>query len=314
MTEAQLNSKNKGQVVSIALDLQNQLESATAEPLTAAGLERKVLDLKRKVISVKDNALERKQEYETNLAKIKSDTDIRLRELELEHSSTDAIEAKELTDLFISLEDQSKKATEDLTFGLKENETTHNEKMKELEVLSTRKYDEHEEEIFSWRENSKVIKERLDAETKQIKTTHERNMEALEYDNSIAIRDKMLNAAKEIANEYESSIVTNDELTGLRSVKRLTEEELKVAIEAAEKASASKAYAKSASEFNPKLIVAGTTNQLLENDNKNLTQNNVDLKATVIELKEQLSKVPEQIKEAVAASQADIIQHNETKK
>lgn len=306
MTETQLKAKNKDNLINLVLNLQTQLESATAGPLTAAGLQRKVLDLQRTVISVEDNALVRKQEHEANMAKIKSDADIKLRELDLEYVTTDAVEAKELTELFKSLKDQSKKAEEDLTFGLKEAETNTNEELIKIRE-KVEEADSEAEKTIVLLTNSVLDRTSESLEKSEaIKTNHDRTMESLEYENSIAIRDKLLGTATEIAKKYESSIVTNSDLEMLNQYKKLTEEELTKVIEDAEKVAKSEVHRSEGAKFNAFKSNSENIIALAENNIENLEVNNADLRTRVEQLQSQVQAFPGQIKDAVEAAKVEI--------
>jgi hypothetical protein len=306
MTEAQLNAKNKGQVVNYALSIQRDLEAATAEPLTAAGLERKVLELKRKVISVKDNAIRRKQEYETTLTKIKSDTDIKIKELELEYSSSDAVETKELIELIKTLESQANKAKEDLTFGLKEAETSHKEELAKLENMLTKETEKVGELISKLNAELFDKKEETKKELEKIKISHSRDMEQLEYNNSLAIRDANLVVATKIAKENDLALISLTELNTLKTFKATEETKVATMLEEAINKAKSDVHRIEGAKFSSLKAESENTIKLLENDKIHLQDTNNNLLSQVTKLETQLAKVPEQIKEAVAASKANI--------
>lgn len=307
MTEAQLKGKNKDYVVMYAVGLQNELQSATAGALTASGLERKVLDLKRKVISVRDNALQREQEYNTDVARIKSDTEIRLKELELEYSTTDDAEGKELSELFKSLEFQASKAEKDLTFGLKEAETTANEALVKIKERVEKAELESEKTIIELansviEETSKSI-----GESMKLKTNHSRDMEALKYENSIAIRNESLKTAEVIAQKYDATLIDDMELKALTEFKAMEEEKLAELIGDVKDVTKTEVHRSEGAKLSALKSTSENTIALLENDKANLEQNNAELKARIATLESQVINIPIQMKEALGAANTEIV-------
>lgn len=302
MTESQLNGRNKGQVVEFAMKLQEKLEEATAGALTASGLERKVLALQREVIYVKDNALQRKQEFEHNVATIKANTEIKLKELELEYTNNDSLEAKELNELFKSLEEKATKAKKDLTFGLKEAETNSNEALIKIEENISKITNDSEEKFRKLEETLIEKKSEILNETIKLNKNHSRDIEAIKYEHKIALRDEDIELVNLIAEKKDLAVLPNAQFKKLSEFKEIKEDELAKTIKSAEDKAKSSVHAIEGSKFNSLKSNSENTIKLLENDKLHLSETNINLNNRITQLEAQVQNIPTAIKNAVEAA------------
>jgi hypothetical protein len=229
-TKAQLDSMNKAQLVDLAINLNNQVEASNGKPLSAAELEKRLLDLSEQAISVDKDAQKAKMEFDAKLEDAKLSYQKEIKELELKYDSGKGKSAEELLKIYEELKERAETAKSDLSYGLKQAEIEFKEKLDEIESKLDKARAESAEEVTKLEANLEKIKATTTEEVKSVKLSHERTMEQLDYDFKIAIRDKKLDVANKIAKEYNSEIVNSKELEDLMNSKKAEAEEIEAQI------------------------------------------------------------------------------------
>jgi len=80
-------------------------------------------------------------------------------------------------------------------------------------------------ELADYKTNIQNLKAELDAELDNKSKQNQRQLEELEYEHQIAVRDKKLHVAETIARGYKRVVVDSEEYNNLVQVKRLTDKE-----------------------------------------------------------------------------------------
>lgn len=305
-TKAQLDSMNKAQLVDLAINLNNQVEASNGKPLSAAELEKRLLDLSEQAISVDKDAQKAKMEFDAKLEDAKLSYQKEIKELELKYDSGKGKSAEELLKIYEELKERAETAKSDLSYGLKQAEIEFKEKLDEIESKLDKARAESAEEVTKLEANLEKVKATTTEEVKSVKLAHDRTMEQLDYDFKIAIRDKKLDVANKIAKEYSSEIVNSKDLEELMNAKKAEAEEIEAQIASAVSAAESKVYAKENSKYND--LNSRTTSEiaLLKNDKEHLTKTIASQEARIVDLEERLKNVPAQIAKAVEAAKSNV--------
>lgn len=313
-TEAQLNGMNKTNLVALALELGIQLSSLQSGPLKGSDVEKTMLDLARQAANIKSNDEARKEAHETAVAKIKADTELALKKLELDYADTNGLDASALAQAYKTIEEKSKLAIEDLSFGLQKAEVETKAKIEELDEKLTEAKLSYEKSIEDLKQRLENATAKTNLEVETLNLNHKRVMEQTAYDNKIALRDENLEAADKIAATHGKIVVDDEAYQELVSKEATSEEDIKSRVDAAVKAAESKLYAETGSKYAGLKSSTDSQIALLENDKKYLSATIGTLEERVAELSAQIKLFPEQLKEAVAAAKADVTINQDNKK
>ena len=305
-TESNLNSKTKGQIVTIALQLSERLEAISQGPLSADQVKAEFLSLKKDAQQIKDNAKKREQAHKEAIAKIEADTQRQIAELNLKYNAGTGKDAEEVKSLYDELENKVVQAKNDLTFGLEEEETKANIKLAAIKEKLETAEKEAETKMEDLTASVTKAKDKAAEEIERTNVEHSRKVEQQSYDNKIAFRDLNMDTLNKLAKETGVVIVDGDAHKTLTEDKdALTEKhskELKAEVgkvKAMTESAATAKYTKLESEKNNEIA-------LLQNDKNHLVAAKEALEVRVKDLEDRLKDVPNQIKEAVAAAKADI--------
>lgn len=301
-TKGQLDSMNKTQLVDLTLVLDAQVEASKSKPLTAGELERRLLDLGEKSISVNKEVAQVQAEYKERLASIKAESDKAIKKLELEYDSNKGKSASELLDIYKELEERAEKAKDDLSYGLKTAEIEFNDKMAEIATRLEAEQARVDALIAESNEELEVTKSSNSEAIVRISTQHKRDLEQLEYDHKLAIRDEKLSVAEEIAAVYEKVLINESELERLEAHVNKEAESIDGAIEAAVKAESTKIYSSEGAKYSKLKSETDSAIALLQNDKKHLEANVASQLARIADLEARLKDVPAQIAAAVEAA------------
>ena len=305
-TESQLNGKNKGQVVAIALALTSQLDAINSGPVTSDVVKAKMLELKRQSVDIADKRKEEINRHAEAIATIKAESERHIAELELKYLSEDGVDGKAITQQYAELQKNAIKGISDLSFGLEkaEHETKIKlEKLAEQTTAANEKFTELEAKLA---EDTRNIRNAHVREIKSMETAQARKIEQIIYDNAIAVRDKNKEFADKVTKTLGLELVEATSYRELKETKEADAKEVKSQIEEAVKAAEAKLYRTEGSKFNQLKNASENRIALLENDNEHIESNLLVANTRIKDLESKLALVPTQIKEAVAASKAAI--------
>ncbi len=314
LTEAQLNKKSKTDLVTLALDIQEQLESAQSGPLKSSDIEKKLLDLKRQADVVADNAKKRDQEHKTELAKIANAHELAIKKLELDYKSDEGVDAVNLSKTYDDLAAKAKKSMEDLSFGLKKVEIETQEKVDKLNEKLTKVTEQYETEVTAQAEKLEAAKQRTAAEIATIQLNHTRTVEDTQYKNKIALRDENIAAAEQIAATQGKVLIDSTELAELKEFKGADEKTVAAQIAAAVNTAKQEVYASEGGKLSKLKSETETTIALLTKDKEYNTAALADANSRIAELVAQIKEFPTQLAEAVKAAKADITVNQDAQK
>ena len=305
-TEQQLNALNKTALVGLALELGIQVASFQAGPLKGSDVEKTMLDLARQAANIKSNDTARAQAHELALAKIDSDKELAIKKLELEFADSTGLDAAALNAAYKSIEEKSKLAIEDLSFGLQKAELANKAAIEELEEKLTEAKDRYKTAVEDLQSKLDSARETTTAEINTLNINHKRDMEQAGYDNKIALRDENLKAAEAIAGKHNKVVVDSTEFTALKEQKAAEEEAINAQIDTAVSSAKATVYASEGAKLSA--LKASTDGEiaLLKKDKEYLTAEVASLNARLADALDQIKALPGQIKDAVAAGKADI--------
>jgi len=306
LTEAQLNAKNKAQLVELASDLQLQLASAQSGPLKSSDIEKKLLDLKRQADLVADNAKKRNQEHTVELAKIANAHTLAVQKLTLEYKAEEGTDAAALSKLYDELKQKAQKSMEDLSFGLKQAEIETGVKLDALEEKLAKVKEAYEIEVTSLNEKLEAAKTKVATEKSEIELAHSRTVEQTKYTNKIALRDENLKAATDIAATHDKVVVDKAELAELKSFKATEDSKIATLIAAEVTKAKQEVYAAEGSKLSKAKSDAETAIALLTKDKEYNTAALADANKRIADLTQQIKDFPAQIAKAVEAAKANI--------
>lgn len=305
-TKPQLEAKNKASLVALVMDQDKRIEALSSGPLTADMVKAENLSLKAKVIEIKDARATKKEAHQRALAEIKKDADLKTKELELKYASEDGEDAKELDNLYNSLESRAKKASSDLSFGLEVAENEANIKLSEINQKVEKAQEKFDETIKSLAEQITIAKEKNKDSLVNIKTEHERTVEQTKYENKIALRDLNEAYAYDAAEKLGLEILEKSKYNELKEFKESSEEEVNSKIEEAVKQAKAEVHRTEGAKYSKLESNTASEIALLKNDKAHLTSTNEALQKRIADLEAQVKEFPVKIAEAVGAAKADI--------
>lgn len=314
MTEAQLNSKNKGQVVTIALNLSERLEAYENGPLSSSQVVAKMLQLKKEALAVKEAAAQNKREHTERMAQIEADKVKSIKEMELKYASDNGKDAEELKALYEELEKNVAKAKGDLTFGLEEAENDANAKLEKISDKVDKATAEADIKLAELASKLQEAKSKNAEELASMKISHERKLEQENYDMTKSRRDAHTEELNEYAKEHDLVLVTKSAHdTATKGIEKQLEEADKAnAIAIAEAVKAEKAS--SAIALNSLKVNKDNEIALLKNDVSHKDATIVSNESRIKDLESRLSEVPGQIKDAVEAAKSAVTVHQDAAK
>lgn len=307
VSEAKMNSMNKGELVAYCSTLQERLEAASSGPMTSSEIERRNLDLQKQVIAVREAADAREAAHEEKLAQIAADKEVSIKKLELEYNSGQGVDAEGLSQMYTELEQKAKKAMESLAFGLKEAEVEAKVKLDEIEAKISKAESEAEVKLSEASASIKNAVEESKNVIEKIKVNHERQVEQISYNNTISIRDENLKVATEIATKHSRVIILKSEYDELVDHKTIDEHEIEALVKEAVDTKSREIYASEGAKLGTLKAETSQKIALLENDKTYLTEQVTQFKERVSSLEEQVKSHPDKIAAAVAAAKADIV-------
>lgn len=324
-TDSQIKSANKDNLTAMALDMKNTIESLKSQPMTSGAVERRLLDLSEKASTVKAQEEENARQHQVKLKEIENEAELAKKKLELEYDSKRGLSVEQLNEQYKEIDSAVEKAKDNLDLDLKKKEiefsektTALVEKYDALKVELEAKYETIKE--YNETATKKILEidslkiEKSNADVARIKIENEREVEELDYDHKIALRDKNLTLAEEIAKQTGNTIIDTKKLQVLESYKEDSEANVTAKIETAVKEAESKLHSRYNGEASKAKSESELKVQLLEKDKQYLTNENNSLKERIDALQAELAKVPGQIKDAVASARSEINVNQDNKK
>jgi len=305
-TESSLKSKTKDQIVEIALELDAQLEVATSAPLTAADVQKKVLDLKRQAQQIKDDAEKRELDHTKAIKKIEADKEVELKRLELQYNSELGVDLKELEKQYSDLEERSNKAIEELAYKLQVAETETDEKLSAIQQQVNEATSNAKDEIAKWDAKVEEVQTNTKSKIESIKQEHDRDVEQLRYDNKIIIRDENLSVVTKVAEKLGYTVVEKEDYDRLESFIATDSETVNTKISDAVKAAKSELYASEGAKYSSLKSSTDSTMALLQNDKNHLEKQVISNEQRIKDLEEQVKAFPEQLAKAVEAAKSSV--------
>lgn len=324
-TDSQIKSANKENLTTMALDMKNTIEALKSQPMTSGAVERRLLDISEKANKIQAEEEESKRQHDLEKKRIENEASLSIKKLELEYNSKRGLTIEQVNAQYKEIEEAVKKAKDNLDLGLKKKEIEISEQtttlIEKYDVLKAELEAKHEVLKKETQEKTEKIVEdsqnrifKANEDVAKVKQENERTLEELAYDHKIAIRDKNLELANTIAKETGNTIINTKELEVIKAYKEDSEANVTNKIETAVKDAESKLHAKYNGEASKAKAESELKVQLLEKDKEYLTNENKSLKDRIESLQDELAKVPGQIKEAVAASRAEINVNQDNKK
>lgn len=304
-TKPQFDAMRKDQLVETAVELQSKLDASNSTPLTAATLQKRLLDLTEKSISVKSVSEESARAYNLSVLELEASTNLAKEQLNLEYRSSLGKEAVNLAELFAELENKAELAKKDLTYGLEVAEIEASEKLAVINAKIEEAQLEFDTLTEKLKEESKVLKLSHVKTIESIKEDHSRNLESLEYENKLAIRDEKLPVAEKIAKAFNKELVNSDEYVELVGFKAREEEEVASAISEAVAKAVNANKSTQDQKFRELESTSKNTISLLENDKKHLQSSMIEKDARIKDVEDRLKQVPAQIASAVEAAKSN---------
>lgn len=313
-TESVLNGLRKDQVIDIALKLTNKIANYESGPITADSIKAAYLELKKEGIDIGERREKSKTEFNLAIAKINADKEKQIAELELKYGSNDGKDAKELDKLYKELEEKSLKAIKDLTFGLEKAENDTNIEIAKLQAKMEVVQKQHDELIADLDKKTKEAESKYKENIDNMQNKHIRDVEQLNYDNAIALRDENKKFIDEAAKKLSSVVVNEADYKELVDFKADTTRDYTETLEKEINAAKSAVYASEGAKFNNVKVTYEKDIALLQNDKLHLTNTVKSQEDRIKDLELRLKDVPSQIAEAVKSSRADITVNQDSNK
>lgn len=313
-SEKQLNAMTKTTLVDVATDLQQKVEALSAGPLTSSSIERRLLDIQEKAITIAETSRKNERELQERLDRVQKEHDKVITELNIQLSEAKSRETIELADAIKSIEQGVDKAKQDLSFGLKKVEIQHQERIEQLEKEYSEKEESLVNKITKLTTDFEELRKNIEEQRLNLLTNHKRELEQLDYDHKIMIRDQKITTADQIARQHGKVIVEQSKYDELSSYKQQSEQEILEVVKREVAVATNSLKSSLETKHNAE-------KSQLENDIK-IYQNNEgfyksqvnDLKALVADLQSRLNAVPSQIADAVKAAKAEVVVNQDNKK
>lgn len=306
LSKQQIESKNKGQVVDYALDLQKQLEALNSGPMTSDVVKARLLDLKEKTIGINATRATRADELALEMKALDQNHEIAKKTLMFKYAEQDEAKIKEINKLYKDLEAKALETKGDLSFGLEKEENQINIKKAKLQEELDKVISKNEELISTSNEEVNKVKADNKAELEELAVKRTRELEEKAYEHTIAMRDKDSEFIGKLADELGLSLIPKNELETLKSEARESEEDIQNAIDVAVKEAEAKVHRSEGSKYSKLKSETDQQIAILENNIENLTSNNAELKERVKDQDAQIKEFPGKIKDAVQAAQSNV--------
>lgn len=305
-TEAQLNGKNKSQVVAIALNVIASLDSIANAPATPNAVKGAMINLKREIGLSKERTTISNNDFKLAKARLEEDNKRAIAELELKYASSTGEDQAKLLESFKALEERVGKAKADLTFGLEVAQNDLNDKMEEINGQLAKAKENHDNTLEGYKETSKLAKDNTIAEIKSIETTHGRKVEQLLYDNGLAIRDKNEEYLEDACKKLSLSTVGIEELQALKDFEATDEKDIISRIGEAESDARAKVHQSEGAKYGSLKSSSDNNASLAALTIKNLEGNLSAANSRITDLEGRLKDVPAQIASAVEAAKSSV--------
>lgn len=313
-TAVQLDKMTKQTLIDLLLDSETKIENLSAGPLTSDAIKREALELSRRVVEVKKEEKELTLEYQQKSEELKSEMDLKKRELDLKYGSQQGKTADQIEAAYKSLGERAKQAEADLSFGLQKVEIEHSEKVKAIAERTDKLVAENQAKIDASNEEVSKIKQDNQEEISKVKIAQKRQLEEMDYDHKIAVRDKNKTVAEKIADSVGCVVVLKEDWNELKDAKDEEESTILERIETAVANAKSEVYAKTGKEKSDLKNSTDLEIQGLKKDKEYLSKENESLLKRVATLESQVSAFPGQLKDAVEAAKADVTINQDNKK
>ena len=306
ITESGLNSKNKGQVVAIALDLSAKLDAMNTTPLTAAQVESMMLNLKKQANEVALKSQLATAAHIQVLAQIEADNKKEVTKLQLDYDASAGVGLKELVALHEELQNKVIAAEGDLTFGLKAKEIQVNEALENIRLDAIKRTDEAADKVEKAEGDFIEVKNQTAALSEELRVKHDRTMEQNKYDNSIAERDQDVVTLKKVADKNELTLITTEEFSVIEAKAKYNEDLVQKQLTEAVSESRALTMRQEGAKFSQLKNSTDNTIALLTNDNTHMKDQLASADERIEALEERLKQVPSQIKDAVEAAKSTV--------
>ena len=173
---------------------------------------------------------------------------------------------------------------------------------------------ENQAKIDASNEEVSKIKQDNQEEISKIKVAQKRQLEEMDYEHKIAIRDKNKVVAEKIAESIHCVVVDKTDYNELKDGKDEEEDLILERIETAVANAKSEVYAKTGKEKSDLKNSTDLEIQGLKKDKEYLTRENESLLKRIASLESQVSAFPGQLKDAVEAAKADVTINQDNKK
>jgi len=229
-TEAQLNGKNKGQVIVIALNAIASLDALNNAPATPNAVKGAMINLKREIGLSKERTTIANNDFKLAKSQLEEDNKKAIAELELKYQASTGEDQTELIKQFTELQNKIEKAKKDLTFGLEVAQLEHTEDMESIKGSLSKAKDDQVDTLGTYIEEVADAKNDAISEIKSIEGTQTRRVEQLLYDNKIAIRDEDEKYITVICKKLNLTAVDTDDYNELEAFKAADAKEVEAKI------------------------------------------------------------------------------------
>jgi hypothetical protein len=135
---------------------------------------------------------------------------------------------------------------------------------------------------------------------------HSRNVESIEYDQKIALRDLDGKFIESVCKKSNQTLIDNDELSDLKNVKPTDDKVVEDAVNVAVNAAKSAVHASEGAKYNALKSTSENTAAIDKNNIKNFEANAKSDALRIKDLEDRLKLVPEQIAKAVESAKSSI--------
>lgn len=297
-------SMTKAKMAEIILGLQNTVASTTGGPITSSKLIERKLQLAELTTNTTKEIATIKAEADIAIARIKNDAEIAIsRKMEVVISEFESIKS-DVSDF--------EKATES-EIAVKEAEAQEIIAKLDLQVVTAQ--DACDRDLEELKQTVKAAKLDNEEALLEIGIKHDRDLDALKYKNSQAIRDEDAEFVVRAADKAGLALVKADEYAELKAKLEVNNEEIAVDKEKAVSIAVNSAKSKHKEEMTNVKHESELQLSKLSVENEAMTARVQILVRDNDKLQEQVAQIPTMIKESVAAARAEVtVQQDASKK
>ncbi len=340
---AEINKLNSGAKSDYIVELQEKIDTLASQDLTPGQVEIQQLQLAKRLQEANELEAEAQRVYKIEIKKIEEDAALAKAELELRFQVSDGKSVKDLVKEAKALENRVAKGKEELTFGLREEQAKHNEKLRQLEEEFKAKNEELEKNLEASKEKveenlkkaeekakaeqekiaeniEKIKKDQTEAKTakdlavEELKQAKTREITKIDYDHQLAVETRDLDTTTKILKGYKKVHIDVSELNEIKAKaednKKLKDEE----VEKIKKEAESKVYAAEGSKYGKLKSSTDQEIAILGAKNEHLESVVSEAKARIASLENQIAQFPTQLREAVEAAKTPVTQVVEANK